>query len=1153
MKKLSNLLMGYSFIPLKIDLKMRLFFLLFISTLFNLQATTGYAQKVKIDLNMKNASIIEVIQEIESKTEYRFFYSKEELLINQKISIQTKKTEIDKVLKKVFFGTRIGYKIVDRQIILKAKKAIEIKQALVNPIIKQEPIPISGTIVDESGFPLPGASILEKGTINGTQSDFDGKFSIEIKDSNAILIVSYIGFVTQEVTVNNQKTLNIILVEDAASLEEVVIVGYGAQRKETITGSIATVKAKELTQVPTTNTTAMLSGRLPGVVVSQNDGQPGGDQSSVSIRGFGSALVIVDGVPRDYQQLDPNEIETISILKDASAAVYGARAGNGVILVTTKRGKVGAPKINYSGSYTFQQPTVLPKVANAANYARYQQQAELLEGVAVADLTFSDEDIAKYEAGTEEGYKGTDWQDVVLKDWSAMQQHNFNIQGGSDFVKYFASVGKLDQKSILESGDGQFKRYNIGATIDIKVSERLNVGVNLKYRESDNETPSGRDGDDDGYFRIFDHITSMDPTVQQNPDGTLTAAHNLETNAVAYSTQAITGIDNTESRQFDAVLSFDYKLPYVEGLSVFGTLAHQTVNSLNQLTRTPFTTYDYNYETGESTPRFTTSDDYVRSTTNETKQTTTQIGINYKNQFDDHKIEGKAILENRYVDRYYFTSQVTQLLSSDTPYLFGATGTVTTSDLLLDDSGNAVPLQEGRQGIIGRVNYSYKDKYLVEALFRADANIQFPEETRWGYFPGLSLGWVASNEDFLSNSKTIDFLKFRASFASLGYDGTSSFDYLTGYELRNGRENTYAYNNTGVTSTLQTIGLANPSITWETMETYNFGVDTRLWDNLLGVEFDAFYRRRSGILRDRQDQYPDTFGADLPQENAGIRSNRGFELVLNHRNNIGELNLNISANVTWTREKIIDNVEREFDANDPDDARIYQTNEQWANRRFGYKTDGFYDSQDEIDSDEIIYDPSIGEPTLGDVKYVDTNQDGTIDWRDQVVIGRNATPELFFGLNVNADYKAFDFSMLWQGAGNFDVQMSGQEIAASTSIGQIPLEYQADYAWNAANPSAAQLPAPNTGGLNTHNKNTLDIYQKDGTYLRLKSITLGYNIPKSILEKVNIKKARIYISGYNLLTIQDTGIFEIDPELRTDGLRAYPLQRNISLGVNIGL
>ncbi|WP_343328555.1 TonB-dependent receptor [Polaribacter staleyi] len=1017
-------------------------------------------------------------------------------------------------------------------------------------------INVKGIIKDEKGITIPTANILVKGTTIGTLSDFDGNFTIEA-DTNATLVISFLGYKTQEIPINGRTSITVILAEDTSALDEIVIVGYGSQKKASITGSISTVKSKDLVKIPTTNATAALAGRLPGLVVTQNNGQPGGDQASVSIRGFGSALVIVDGVPRDYQQLDPNEIESISILKDASAAVYGARGGNGVILVTTKRGVVGAPKINYSGSYTLQQPSFLPKIADAAGYAKYQQQAELLEGVAIADLKYSDEDIAKYQEGTQQGYRGTNWQDVVLKDWSTTTQHNFNIQGGSESVKYFTSVGNLQQNSLLESGDGKFERFNIGATVDVAVNKKLDISVNLKYREEETQRPSGVSGDNDSYYRIFRFLASSNPTIERNPDTNfLTATHPLGQNPLAFSSRDITGVNDTERKQFDAIVSLKYKLPFIEGLNVNGKIAHQTVHSLNRLTRVPFTTYNYNADTDVYTPSFTTSENNVNVSNNDLVQTTTQIGLDYKTTFNDvHNVSATVVLENRYVDREFFTASRTDLLSPDVPYLFGATGVQTNDDFLVNlNNGNPIPLQEGRQGYIGRLNYDYKGKYLVEALFRADANIQFPKESRWGYFPGLSVGWVASKENFLKEFKAIDFLKFRSSIASLGYDATSNFDYINGYGLENSQGSLYAYGSTPYNSTLQTVGIANPTITWETLKTYNFGVDARLWNSKLGVEFDVFYRERSGLLRDREDQVPDTFGADLPQENLGVDSNRGFELVLTHRNKIGEVNLNISGNVTWTRSKIIDNVEREFDSNEPDDARINQRNGQWANRRFGYRTNGFYDTQEEIDNDGIVYDPDLEEPLIGDVKYVDKNGDGTIDWRDQEVIGRGQTPELFYGLSVNADYKGFDLSMLLQGASNFDVLAGAGERAANTSIGQVPFKYQVDNSWNASNPSAAKLPAPNTAGLNPHNNQPLDIYLRNGAYLRLKSIALGYSIPKTTLSKVGLKSARVYVAGYNLLTLRSSSIFDLDPEARgDDGVATYPVQKNISLGINIGL
>ncbi|GAB1857573.1 TonB-dependent receptor [Flavobacteriaceae bacterium MHTCC 0001] len=1142
---------------------------MFVCSLFNLQANTGYAQKAKIDLDMKGVSIYEVIQVIESKTEFRFFYSKEEISLEQKLDIQVKKYKIRDVLKKMFYNKGINYKILDRQIILTPQKNIEpeIKKVQVKPLLQQTGIEISGLITDNAGVPLAGTNIIEIGTTNGAQTDFDGKFSLKVSSVNSILQISYLGYVTQEITVGSTTNFNIILVESASSLDEVVIVGYGEQKRASITGSVATVKSEDLVRTPTTNTTQSLAGRLPGLVVRQNDGQPGGDQAEVRIRGFGNALVIVDGVPRDYQQLDPNEIESVSILKDASAAVYGARAGNGVILVTTKRGKVGKPKINYSSSVTFQQPTFLPKMADAASYADYLQRAERLEGVAEADLTYSNEDIEKFRAGTEEGFKGTDWQDVVLKNWSVMYQHNVNVRGGTEKVKYFGSIGALQQNSLLRSGDGEFERYNVGLTLDTEISERLNLGLNLKYREQGTESPVNvnsnllnSNNDEDPYRRMFRFIASSNPAVQQNPDGLLTASHPLGQSAVAYSDRSISGFFEGKRKQFDLIGNLNYDIP-VNGLSLSGTFAFQRSSNLRRRIRTPFTTYDHNFETGESTESFTTNISDISVVNEDFSRVTTQLALTYEASFGDHNLSARGVYENIYTDDYDFFASQSDPLTVDQPYLNAALGTQQVGDQFS---------QNGRSAFIGRLNYDYKEKYLLEFLMRADASIQFPEDTRWGFFPGVSAGWVLSKENFLSDSSTVNFLKLRASVASLGFDNTSQFDYLTGYSLRNSIQEQYIYGDQEFLTTLRTQGLANPSITWEEITTYNFGVDANFWNSKLGIEFDVFYRKRTGLLEDRSDAFPDTFGGRLPnndgltiipEENLEERDNRGFELVLRHRNKIGDLNIDISGNVTWTREKHIKEVEPEFDPDNPDFSRINLNSGQWVNRRFGYRTDGFYDTQEEIDNDGLEY-PQLGEPVLGDVKYVDTNGDGIIDFKDQEVIGRSDRPEWFFGLNVNLEYKGFDFSMLWQGAANFDVVPSDLELAASTSIGFIPFQYQVDHSWNPNNPSAAKLPAPNTSGLNPHNDppgnatkgSTLDIYVRDATYARLKSLSLGYTIPQNVLEKVKVKNARVYVAGYNLLTIQKNSIFNIDPEARGgDGIGTYPVQRNISLGINVGL
>lgn len=1016
----------------KLMLIMRLtIFLTFVLTVSAFAGT--YSQNTKLDLSVKDATIEQALLEIENSSRFIFIYENGTIDKSFRRSISVKGQNIEDILNQLFEGTGIGYKIDDRQVSLFRKNSAQ-NTGTPEQYAAQQQKTISGKIADSSGQPLPGVTILIKGTTNGTISDFDGNYTISNVPFNSTLVFSFVGMKTQEIPLKNQTTINVTMKENAIGLDEVVAVGYGIQKRSNVTGSISSVDAQELNKIPATNTSTMLAGRLPGLNVRATSGQPGADEAKLSIRGFGNALVIVDGVPRDFQQLDPNEIESISVLKDASAAVYGARAGNGVILVTTKKGKRdSAPKINYTGNFSFQQPTIMYKMADAAGYASYYQEAEKLAGVATDNLTYSDEDIAKFKAGTEPGYQGANWQDQVFKNWAPMQQHNINVSGGTDKVNYFLSLGTLNQNSLLRSGAGTFKRYNISSNIDVNITKRLKAGLNLKYREENRDDPNNRAGDANLYYRIFRYILHSKPTISPTPDHPDMMAYVAEgsENAVAFARQDIGGFSKDKRKQFDMIFSMDYKLP-VDGLSLSGKLYHKSYDRLNRSLRRSYTTYKHDYTTGENIPAASLTQNMVGVTNWKYDQLTTQFSVNYEKKIKDHSISAMALAEYYYEDRYQFGAQRTDLVSSDIPYLYSGNGTQTNYD---------IPDQNGRKSIVSRVNYNYKEKYLVELLFRADASIQFPQDTRWGYFPGISLGWRLSEEPFLKNSKTIDYWKLRASYASLGYDAISNFDYLTGYELKNNMYNKYDFGDQTYQSTLQSIGLANTAITWESMNIYNLGTDMNLWHGLLGVELDAFYRLRTGLLEDRMASIPSTFGATLPKENLGKRNNRGFELVLNHSRKIGDLSYHLSANLTWTREKYVYEEERQFDPTDPDDARLNQKTGNWVNRTFGYKTNGFYDTPDEITNDGLTY-PEIGEPQVGDIRYVDTNGDNVINYRDQVVIGRGNTPELYFGLNADVQYKNFDFSMLWQGAGNFNIMFNGMMIAPNLSIGQIPLDYE---------------------------------------------------------------------------------------------------------------
>jgi len=1110
-------------------------------------------KEIYVKVNWENVKVKEAFSSLNAKAGFSFTYFETGLEAEKSISLKSRKISMEKILMKISAETDLQFKRINSKIYVK-KKDTGLDTGI-EEIIELQQFSVSGQITStEDNEFLPGVSVLIKGSNMGTTSDINGEYSLQVTEGD-VLQFSYIGFTTQEIVVGNQTIINVALDVDLEQLEEVVVVGYGTQKKSHVTGSIATMDSKAMTVVPTTNTSAALAGRLPGLIVTNNSGEPGNDVADIAIRGFGRALVIVDGVPRDFQQLDPNEIESITILKDASAAIYGAQAGNGVVLVTTKRGRRDTPpQVNYNGIFSLQSPTYLPPIASPHGVASFFNSMQKAEGIPDNELRYTDEEVELFRQGTQQGYRGTDWHDVLLKNNAPSYQHNINASGGNKNMNYFINIGRLDQNSLLESGAGKFERWNFGATVDANITDNLKVGMDLKYRIEDRDNPTGGEGRD-GYESFFRFLLYGDPTIEQNPDGLLTATgvNSLQQNPIAYGDQDISGFENDNRKQFNLIFNADYSLP-IDGLSAKARVAYQSWNRSNRSALFPWDQYKYDWDLQESQLIDGSRDNEVSTYTIETNNLTTQFSLNYAKKFGDHEISGLFLGENRYFDRYRVDTRTTNLLTTSIPYVFNASGSAVTND---------EPSESGRKSWLGRVNYSYKDRYLLEGLYRADAAIEFPPESRWGHFFGLSGGWVMSREAFFDGVDFLSFLKLRASYGQLGDDrtvgggGTSRFDYLTGFALTN--EARWILGNDVYSSSLTTLGLPNPNITWTTMKTTNVGFEAILFNDILGIEFDYFFRLQDGLLAQRDQELPSTFGGVLPRENIEQRNNRGFELVLNHDNNIGDLKFSISGNVTWTREKWVSFPDGQFDPENPDDERINKRTGQWTNRIFGYKTNGFYNTQDELDAEELVYE-FIPDPVLGDVRYVDSNGDGVINTNDRVVIGRGVAnnglppiPEFMYGLTTNVSYKGFDFFMLWQGAANIDYLATGLEREANMNISQMPFQYIVDNSWTPETASSATLPIHTTDGLGTHNNQALDIFVRNGNYIRLKSITLGYSIPNTLLDKVSIRKARVYVAGYNLLTFTKNDLFAFDPESRAgNSFAVYPVMKTVSFGVNLG-
>ncbi|MBE0675257.1 MAG: SusC/RagA family TonB-linked outer membrane protein, partial [Bacteroidales bacterium] len=598
-------------------------------TCFTTFASPGYSQPEKVTVNLNDANLKEFFGAIEKQTQYKFLY-RDDAVENIVVSLDEMDKPLDQVLHQILEGSGFSYKILDNNLIVIGSKEVLQQQK------------ITGTVTDENEKPLAGVTVLVIGTSNGAMTNIDGNYSLDVEGTDAILKFSFIGYVTQEIRVGNQPSINVKMVTEVTSLEDIVVVGYGTIKKSSLISSIGTVGSAEIIKVPATNISATLTGKVAGLISIQRDGRPGRDASSVSIRGFGEPLIIVDGTQRDFSQLDPHEIESVSVLKDASAAIYGARAGNGVILVTTKSGNRNTPvRIAYTGTFTMQQPAVWPHWAPAKDYVKYRNTAEVLGGFTEAQRTYSDAEILKWEQGTRPGYQGADWQSLTFMDWAPLQQHNFSVSGGSQTANYFVSLGNLNQASLLRSGAGTYERYNIRTNVDVSVTKSLSSSIKMSYRRGFLDGPANFSGTrgPDNYSAIFNSLQESLPTVAPIPNEPDLMAHTSirGENPVAISRQDINGFVKNWEEVIDVNLSLDLKLP-IKGLTLEGKIGYNSNNFKYKELSTPYNSYIYDYETETIIQTLTAARDqsYISEQRNQSSQLVPQIALRYTGSFGNH-------------------------------------------------------------------------------------------------------------------------------------------------------------------------------------------------------------------------------------------------------------------------------------------------------------------------------------------------------------------------------------------------------------------------------------------------------------------------------------------------------------------------------------
>ena len=1085
----------------------------------------AYAQQQQVKLTGSNLPLKSVFKQIEKQTDLSIDYRSQDVDDSRIVKQMPKATTVQQAMNQLLAGTDCVVTFSNGHIIIK-------KQA--SNTTNQQSKRVKGTIVDATGMPVIGANVMVKGTTNGTITDLDGRFSLDVPN-DAVLEVSYIGYSSQIIKVGGQNSLDITLMEDTQALDEVVVVGYGVQKRASVTGSVASLQSKDIATVKTPNVSNALAGKLPGLRAVQRSGAPGDDDASIDIRGFGDALVIVDGIERDFKQIDANDIESISILKDASAAVYGFKGANGVILVTTKKGAVSKPKVSYNGYVGIQKITRYPEFYDGYEYAMLYNEAQQNIGVAAP---YSAEQLEQYR----QGIGTTDWYDEVIRKTAPSTYHNLSVSGGSEKVKYYFSLGMTDQEGIYKSKDYNYRKYNVrsnisaeivkGFTVDLQLSGRLDT--RNKFYEAEPITRSIQ------MARPTYSVYANDNTEYwSNPGDKGNPLHLSDIDNVGY--------DRRDRRVFNGSIAFNWEVPWLKGLSAKALFSYDYNNYYSREWYKEYKEYTYD----------ATSDSYNVSGTHSISELTArnenyfrpngQISLNYSNTFGKHDIGVLALWE--------FYNDRKDILEAYRQFTIGAIDQIDAGDLTNIDNGGTANVS-AHAGLVGRVNYAYANKYLAEVSFRYDGSYKFVPENRWGFFPAVSLGWRISEEEFFKEALPMfENLKIRGSIGKIGDEvALNAYQYLTGYTYPSGN---YVLGSGGLVNGAKDRGLPNTNLTWYESTTANVGFETSLLSGLLNVEFDYFVRKRYGLLATRQLTLPTTFGQTLPQENLNSDRNQGFEIVVGHRHSIGDFTYDVKANFSTTR-IYNEHVERAASANMYDDWRN-NTNNRYKDIQWGKYCLGQFSSYEEILNSPI--QDGNGNKSLmpGDLKYEDWNGDGIIDSKDDQPIGHGNTPRMYYGLNLYGSYKGFDLTLFFQGAAGHEIFMTGDFMSPFIQQGlgngsTIWLDR-----WHREDPSdpysewiSGYMPALRPTGFSANTSNSTWT-RKKANYLRLKTIEIGYTFPKEWMQKVGIDNLRVYVNSFNTATFTNRdGIMKyMDPENNNNAFRYYPQMRTFNFGVNL--
>lgn len=1081
---------------------MRISTLLLFVCIFASYASDLSSQTAKVNIANTRMTIGDFIKQVEKETGYMFVYNKGEIDANRTVSLKKGNNTVGDCLNRIFDGTGVSFVFDDGYVVLTKHSQT---QAAVS---QQSGKLVKGAVTDESGLSVIGANVFIKGTTVGTITDMEGNFSLEVPSDNDILVISYIGYVEQQIPVKNRKNWSIVLKEDAQNLDEVVVVGYGTQRKGNIATAVTTIKSDVLQNRPVQTVGEALQGQIPGLSVTAK-GAPG-ESPKLQLRGSSvlksdnssEPLVLVDGVPADFNFLNPEDIESINVLKDAaSSAIYGSRAANGVLLITTKRGKMGKPTFRYNGSVGVNTPMYMSQSISSAEYARIKNEAERNMGRAPI---YTDEDISKFANGTDlNRYPNTNWLDLAIQN-SVATRHGLEASGGTEKVRYLVSAGVDHQTGIFPNT--QQNVFNVRSSTDISITKKFGISFDIRYQLRDMDALNNQED-------IYKQLIQADPTmVAYYTDGSYGYNPGFFTNPLVPLYEG--GQKYTNRHEASGIFKLDYEI--IDGLKFTG-IANVKYTFKNEESRARKVFYK-NYFTQEV---FENGENSFSDRRDYNAYYNLQALLNYKKSFGIHNLDILAGYQQE---------------SENSDWLKGARSGYPTDIIWELNPGPKDNWSNDGNGehwalasFIGRINYDYDNKYILSLSMRSDASSRFAKGSRWSTFPSVAAAWRISQESFMKGIRSwLDDLKIRASWGQTG--SATGLGLYPSYTLISTGglilNNTYQQ-----IASLKTIG--NQELTWEHSDMLNFGLDVKVLNSRLNFTGEYYIKNTKDILLEMP--VPLEYGFGKPNMNVGEVRNKGWELSLSWNDRINDFGYSISGNLSDNRNEVVDL----GDTGPWKGSNTYTEVGLPFNSIYGYESMGLFQSDEEVANAPF----QNSNTAAGDIRYKNQNGDDKIDANDRVVIG-DPNPHFLYGVNLGFDYKNFDLNMFFQGIGQKDRVIMDNFVRPfyDSSI----FEHHLDY-WTPEN-TGAKYPRILNKDDGTHNYQQSDYWMINAGYFRMKNLQIGYTIPREILRPAGFDRVRVYFSANNLFTVSDF-VPGMDPE--SEKSVSYPFARTYSFGLNV--